>query len=142
MSLKLPFGAVVGRVPKRCAASSTRPSSGSMANALAFLNEFSRNEEDQKARITRGKCTDGSGLEQGKCALGRLLSTPFVSDTIPALKRKDRMSEETPTQPFSGGEQPQQQQIQVMLDEREMRTIYSNAYRFHTTADEVVLDVG
>src|SRR5438874_2308757 len=110
-----------------------------MANALAFLNEFSRNEEDQKARITRAKCTDGSGLEQGKCALGRLLSTPIVSDTIPALKRKDRMSEETPTQPFAG-DQPQQQQIQVMLDEREMRTIYSNAYRFHTTADEVVMD--
>src|SRR5438477_9417126 len=103
---------------------------------------FSRNEEDQKARITPAKCTDGSGCEQGKCAPGPLLSTPFVSDTIPALKRKDRMSEETPTQPFSGGEQPQQQQIQVMLDEREMRTIYSNAYRFHTTADEVVLDVG
>ena len=35
-----------------------------------------------------------------------------------------------------------QQGIQVMLDERELRTIYSNAYRFHTTADEVVLDVG
>ena len=50
------------------------------------------------------------------------------------------MSEETPTQPFAG-DQPQQQQIQVMLDEREMRTIYSNAYRFHTTADEVVMDV-
>ena len=42
----------------------------------------------------------------------------------------------------TGGEQGQQQGIQVMLDERELRTIYSNAYRFHTTADEVVLDVG
>src|SRR5205814_8597080 len=57
------------------------------------------------------------------------------------------MSEETQggnsggSQPFAG-DQPQQQQIQVMLDEREMRTIYSNAYRFHTTADEVVMDVG
>jgi len=30
----------------------------------------------------------------------------------------------------------------VMLDERELRTIYSNAYRFHTTADEVIMDVG
>src|SRR3989440_9447646 len=59
------------------------------------------------------------------------------------------MSEETQSGGNSGGggsqpfasDQPQQQ-IQVMLDEREMRTIYSNAYRFHTTADEVVLDVG
>jgi len=52
------------------------------------------------------------------------------------------MSEETPGgQPFAS-DQPQQQQIQVMLDERELRTIYSNAYRFHTTADEVVMDVG
>jgi hypothetical protein len=55
------------------------------------------------------------------------------------------MSEETPSaagsQPFAT-EPPQQQQIQVMLDERELRTIYSNAYRFHTTADEVIMDVG
>src|SRR5262245_1180151 len=54
------------------------------------------------------------------------------------------MSEETTpsgTQPFAG-DQPPQQQIQVMLDERELRTIYSNAYRFHTTGDEVILDVG
>src|SRR5205814_10327714 len=57
------------------------------------------------------------------------------------------MSEETQggnsggSQPFAS-DQPQQQQIQVMLDEREMRTIYSNAYRFHTTADEVVMDIG
>ncbi|MCC6240716.1 MAG: DUF3467 domain-containing protein [Phycisphaerales bacterium] len=32
--------------------------------------------------------------------------------------------------------------VQVLLDEREMRTIYSNAYRIHTTAEEVILDVG
>jgi hypothetical protein len=43
--------------------------------------------------------------------------------------------------------QPQQQgdpnqQIQVNLDEREMRTLFSNAYRIHTTAEEVVLDLG
>ena len=35
-----------------------------------------------------------------------------------------------------------QQGVQVMLDERELRTVYSNAYRFHTTADEVIVDVG
>jgi len=36
----------------------------------------------------------------------------------------------------------QQQGVQVLLDERELRTVYTNAYRFHTTADEVVLDLG
>lgn len=36
----------------------------------------------------------------------------------------------------------EQQQIQVMLDEREMRTTYSNAYRIHTAADEVIVDIG
>ena len=39
------------------------------------------------------------------------------------------------------GEQ-QQQQIQVMLDEREMRTLYANAYRIHTAPEEVVVDLG
>ena len=48
------------------------------------------------------------------------------------------MSEEQPiTTP-----QDQGQGVQVLLDERELRTIYSNAYRFHTTADEVVIDIG
>ena len=32
--------------------------------------------------------------------------------------------------------------VQVVLDEREMRTIFSNAYRIHTTAEEVVVDFG
>ncbi len=36
----------------------------------------------------------------------------------------------------------QGQQIQVMLDEREMRTVYANAYRIHTAPEEVVLDLG
>lgn len=35
-----------------------------------------------------------------------------------------------------------EQQIQVMLDEREMKTVYSNAYRIHTAPEEVVLDLG
>jgi hypothetical protein len=47
------------------------------------------------------------------------------------------MSEELPTTPDQG-----QQGVQVLLDERELRTIYSNAYRFHTTNDEVVIDIG
>lgn len=48
------------------------------------------------------------------------------------------MSEETSTTTAEQG----QQQIQVMLDDREMRTVYANAYRIHTTAEEVVIDVG
>ncbi len=51
------------------------------------------------------------------------------------------MSEETTTQQ-PGAEGGQQQGVQVVLDEREMRTIFSNAYRIHTTAEEVVVDFG
>lgn len=36
----------------------------------------------------------------------------------------------------------QQQGVQVLLDERELRTIYTNAYRVYTTAEEVVVDLG
>jgi hypothetical protein len=44
-----------------------------------------------------------------------------------------------PTQ-AQGGEQ--QQQVQLMLDESQMKTSFANAYRIHTTAEEVVLDFG
>jgi hypothetical protein len=46
------------------------------------------------------------------------------------------MSEELQT-PAAGD-----QQVQLMLDERDLRTTFSNAYRIHTTAEEVVLDFG
>lgn len=47
------------------------------------------------------------------------------------------MSEETPVQ------QPDQQQaVQVLLDERELRLLYTNAYRIHTAPEEVVIDFG
>jgi hypothetical protein len=36
----------------------------------------------------------------------------------------------------------QQPGVQVLLDERELRQIYINAYRIHATADEVVIDLG
>ena len=43
-------------------------------------------------------------------------------------------------------QQPQQaadqSNVQLMLDERDLRTTFSNAYRIHTTAEEVVLDFG
>ncbi len=38
--------------------------------------------------------------------------------------------------------EPQQQSVQVVLDERELKIIFSNAYRIHTTAEEVVIDLG
>lgn len=47
------------------------------------------------------------------------------------------MSQDNTTQTTEQG-----QQIQVMLDEREMRTVYANAYRIHTAPEEVVLDLG
>ena len=40
------------------------------------------------------------------------------------------------------GNDPQQQSVQVMLDEREMKTSFSNGYRIHTTAEEVIIDFG
>ena len=39
-------------------------------------------------------------------------------------------------------QQPDQQGVQLVLDERDLRTMFSNAYRIHTTAEEVVLDFG
>ncbi len=46
------------------------------------------------------------------------------------------MAEETPAAAAD------QQQVRVTLDERELKTIFSNAYRIHTTAEEVVVDFG
>jgi hypothetical protein len=51
------------------------------------------------------------------------------------------MAEETTQQPGTEG-QAGQAGVQVVLDEREMRTVFSNAYRIHTTAEEVVVDFG
>lgn len=47
------------------------------------------------------------------------------------------MSEETTVAPQGEGSP-----VQVLLDERELKTIYSNAYRIHTSAEEVVVDLG
>ena len=49
------------------------------------------------------------------------------------------MAEQT-GQPAQG--QGGEQQVQLMLDESQMRTSFSNAYRIHTTAEEVVVDFG
>lgn len=50
------------------------------------------------------------------------------------------MAEET-NAPVGAGD-PNQPGVQVLLDERELRTLYANAYRIHTAAEEVVLDLG
>jgi hypothetical protein len=57
------------------------------------------------------------------------------------------MSEETPgtgtSTPFAGGEQAQQQQqLQIFVDERDLRTVFCNFYQVHTTLEEVIIDVG
>lgn len=45
------------------------------------------------------------------------------------------MSEETVSQPGNP-------QVQVMLDERDLKSVYANAYRIHTAIEEVVVDLG
>jgi hypothetical protein len=42
----------------------------------------------------------------------------------------------------TGGSGGEQQNVQVLLDERELKTTYSNAYRIHTAAEEVIVDLG
>lgn len=46
-----------------------------------------------------------------------------------------------PQDPAAAAQQPGQS-VQVLLDERELRTMYSNAYRIHTAPEEVVIDLG
>jgi hypothetical protein len=41
---------------------------------------------------------------------------------------------------ITGGEQ--QQNVSLLVDDRDLRNIYSNAYRIYATADEVVIDLG
>ena len=50
------------------------------------------------------------------------------------------MSEEAPPMQASPGTEGAG--VQVLLDERELRTFYSNAYRIHTSAEEVIVDLG
>jgi hypothetical protein len=45
------------------------------------------------------------------------------------------------TTPTTGGAEGQQG-IQLIVDERESKTTYANAFRFHQTAEEIILDVG
>ncbi len=45
-----------------------------------------------------------------------------------------------PAQPNQQGDNPQG--VQVMLDERDLKSMYANAYRIHTSAEEVIIDLG
>jgi hypothetical protein len=49
------------------------------------------------------------------------------------------MAEEMQTQ---GDPNQGQQGVQVMLDERELRMVYTNAYRIHQAPEEIVVDLG
>lgn len=37
---------------------------------------------------------------------------------------------------------PQAQSVQLVVDEKDLKTIFANAYRIYTTAEEVVIDLG
>ena len=38
--------------------------------------------------------------------------------------------------------QTETSEVQVLLDERELKSMYANAYRIHTSAEEVIIDLG
>src|SRR5262245_58054604 len=65
-------------------------------------------------------------------------STSFPTQ-YPAHYRKDCMAEET--QPSTDAA-AQQQQMQLVLDDRDQRTVYVNGYMFQPSGEEVVLDIG
>lgn len=50
------------------------------------------------------------------------------------------MSQDQPPETNAG--QDPNQQVQVLLDERELKSMYANAYRIHTSAEEVIVDLG
>ena len=50
------------------------------------------------------------------------------------------MAEDTTSTPEMVTQQPQG--VQVLLDERELRSLYANAYRIHTSSEEVIIDLG
>ncbi len=52
------------------------------------------------------------------------------------------MAEDTQTPPITSVGEEGRQSVQVMLDERDLRTSFANGYRIHTTAEEVVIDFG
>ncbi len=49
------------------------------------------------------------------------------------------MAEDIQTQADSTAQNPG---VQVLLDERELKSVYANAYRIHTSSEEVIIDLG
>src|SRR6476660_548723 len=63
----------------------------------------------------------------------------FSSQCPPRIFSKGiAMAEDTTTTTTTGDAQ----NVQLMLDERDMKSTFANAYRIHTTAEEVVIDFG
>ena len=54
----------------------------------------------------------------------------------------EEVQDQQEQQPAQQQPQQPQQSVQVLLDERELRTVYTNAYRIHTAPEEVVIDLG
>jgi hypothetical protein len=52
------------------------------------------------------------------------------------------MAEENEAGQAAAGAAGGQQQVQVLVDERDMKTLYANAYRIHTAEQEAVIDFG
>src|SRR5213076_742275 len=62
----------------------------------------------------------------------------FHTQYAPSFYGKElEMSEEVQIAP-----EQQPQGVQVLLDERELRSVYANAYRIHTSSEEVIIDLG
>ena len=66
----------------------------------------------------------------------------FCHNTAPLNGKDPNMAEDIQGEGQQQQPGQQQQQVQVLLDERELRTVYTNAYRIHTAAEEVVIDLG
>jgi hypothetical protein len=67
------------------------------------------------------------------------IAADLVTIRLPDFSGKETAMSETHTDP---SHQNPQQQVRVTLDERDLKTIFANAYRIHTTAEEVVVDFG
>ncbi len=59
-----------------------------------------------------------------------------------AAKDSEKKDEAPATPAEEAPAQGEQRQIQLRVDDREMRTIYANAFRTSTTPEEVLLDLG
>src|SRR4051794_19434624 len=66
----------------------------------------------------------------------------FRHNARPKFTKKKGSAMAEDVQQTGAGPEGQQQGVQVLLDERELKTTYTNAYRIHTAPEEVVIDLG